>query len=358
MDRLLKKILDLRFEIAAVFLSCYGFFLRASCLWSRELWGDEKYSLKCILGPIKPLLWVLDPNGEQTCFPGYYYVTWPFAELFKTSKWGINIPHILITVIGFYFFYLLCRRHLRSFFAFTVAFLLFMCNQNLVFHAFEFRPYAVLPTLAIGLLFFSERLMDGVYEQWWQKFFLFLLFAFSVFYHPYGLLMSALTLGYVLVRDRSLCRTGRWKACFIFAAITLCLLTPVFLWYASGTVWDISARGIDVFEYIANPAVNGVQFMRDVFGNLTGKPLYCKALVVGVLPFILFVRSRWSAYFIFMGIFIIIPIQLILVSDLQRQYWFLQRQFVWVTPYFAFLVGWIWNDLFQRSKIDQPEEAS
>ncbi|MBF0523117.1 MAG: hypothetical protein HQL24_08695, partial [Candidatus Omnitrophica bacterium] len=70
----IRRIWHWRLEVVAIALSCWGFYLRSLCLFKRELWGDELYSLKCITGPIKPLLWVLNPNGEQICFPGYYYM--------------------------------------------------------------------------------------------------------------------------------------------------------------------------------------------------------------------------------------------------------------------------------------------
>jgi len=34
---------------------------------------------------------------------------------------------------------------------------------------------------------------------------------------------------------------------------------------------------------------------------------------------------------------------MILFIDLRSEYWFLQRQFVWVMPAFALFLGWAWE---------------
>jgi hypothetical protein len=350
MTAILRKLHEWRFELTALILSGWGMWLRYLRLLNRDLWLDERFSLSCITGSIKPLLWKLAPNGERSCFPGYYYLTWPFVQIFKTNKWGINCPHILITALGFYFFYLLCRRYLKSMVAFVFAFLLFVYNDSLIFHAFEFRPYAALSTIAISTLFFSERLMDGAYKSWWKKTSLFFALILFTIYHPYGLLMIVLVFSYLLSRNRSLFQTDEWNNFLKFGAIFLCVAVPIFSWYASGTAGpNADASGmntINEFEFIANPFVNGIQFARDIVGNLLGITTWWKFILFAGLIMALFVRpSQRNSYLVFGSIFVVIPIELILLSDLYKDYWFIQRQFIWTMPYFTLLIACAWEGL-------------
>jgi len=40
-----------------------------------------------------------------------------------------------------------------------IAFVIFACNKTLITHALEIRTYAVLPTLAMGSLYFLHQLI-------------------------------------------------------------------------------------------------------------------------------------------------------------------------------------------------------
>ncbi len=349
---IIQKIYQWRFEFTGIVLSCWGLYLRFLHRLGTEVTGDEHYSFTCIRGEgtLKPLLWEVQRNGEQICFPGYYYTTWPFVKVFGDDRWGMNIPHILMTMLGFYFFYLLCRRYIKHIIPFTVALLCFDYQSNLIFHAFEFRPYTVLTTLALGLLFFFERSMEGAYQNLGKKFWLFLFIVFSVWYHAYGILMVGVIAAYFLAREKNSCQTQRWRDFLKFIVLCLGVSMPIFLFYASGTVWE---KDLDYnpFLYIVNPVVDPVQFMRSVIGNLVGSHPFSKALFLGgILGLFISPSSRKRDYIGFFLFLIIIPIIFILLADIKRNYWFLQRQFVWTMPFFALLVGWMWDGIFDKLK--------
>ena len=46
---------------------------------------------------------------------------------------------------------------------------------------------------------------------------------------------------------------------------------------------------------------------------------------------------------------ILLPIGLIFAMDVYSQYWFIQRQFVFVMPFFAFFVAWSWDAIFLKA---------
>jgi len=101
---------------------------------------------------------------------------------------------------------------------------------------------------------------------------------------------------------------------------------------------NISAN-IHTFQYIPNPLVNFVGFLKAIFGNLIGyKSLYF-LLIIMLLSLILPHKNRNKQIGFFL-LLIVIPITLNLLSSLIIGYWFIQRQFVWVMPFFAFLLGW------------------
>lgn len=140
--------------LIAVFFTALGLYLRAKRLAGRELWTDELWQLAQTVGPFKPI-WHRINVTDFTSFPGAYLLNYPFVNIFGIGKWEVNIPNYFIAFLSFYFLYLLCQKYLKTFLGFFIAFLLLCFNGNLIFHSFELRPYAVLPTLSLGSFYFA-----------------------------------------------------------------------------------------------------------------------------------------------------------------------------------------------------------
>ena len=223
-----------------------------------------------------------------------------------------------------------------------IAFLIVCLNQELIFHSFEIRTYAVLPTLALG----TFCLLDKVFTQEApvKRFTFFGIQAFLVFtiwWHLYGIFMIVLSsLYFAGARLRS---DGLKKVFGETArALAPALIVAMPLWLFS--VFGEKQRMVftHMFEFIPNPLENTVGFLKAIFGNLMGdKRLYILLLgpvLAGLLPH----PDRYKQIGFFLCL-VALPIAALLALDAHNQYWFVQRQFVWVIPYFALYVGWCWE---------------
>ncbi len=396
----------------ASILTCYGLFLRLRLLHTRQFWGDEIYQFQCMQGTFKPF-WFYHTYGDYTTFPGEYILHYPLVSAFGMNKWMLALPHLLLTVLGFYLLFLLCRIYMRSWVGFTVAFLIYALNDNLIFHSLEFRPYAVLPVAALGSLYIAHRLSEGFKTiSLPGQCLTALLILFIINYHAYGILVFTLPLIFVLITTK---RLLPWR--FLIVVLTLSL--SVWLWYASynhlgfaskteGSVTKSSFSGLglntdallidlmnngyidknstlqdkvrsdlnnpsdmklghafevqknkiytilkqspvpqplrNTFDFIPNPLVRPLAFLKAVVGNLIGnRALYF--LLIGF--FLAFVSpSHRFKKFLFLFILVMLPLLLILYVDVKSHYWYLQRQFIWVMGFFSLWIGWAWDGLY------------
>jgi hypothetical protein len=124
----------------------------------------------------------------------------------------------------------------------------------------------------------------------------------------------------------------------------------LFIWYFSGTWWEaIRGGGINTFDFYPNPSSSlsdFSRFFRQISFNLMAHKHYGqKHLALGVwIAFLLPHRDRLKQIGFFL-LMIVLPIELILSSDLSSGYWFLDRQFVWVMSLYAFFLGWCWDSI-------------
>lgn len=334
---------------AALFFTFLGLYLRFKRLAGRELWCDELSQLSNTIGPFKPI-WQRPSLGEFTYFPGEYLLDYPFVRFFGSSKWIINIPHYLVTLLGFYFLYLICQKHLKTFLGFVIAFLIFCFNGGLIFHSFEFRPYAVLPTLSLASFYFSEMIVSERYQlSTLKKFLIGGFFIFVIIYHVYGIMIVGLCLLYFIVLEASKRSYGeviKDLLPFLLSAGLLGFL--LFIWYASRTTLaDFQGGNRNTFDFYPNPLSDFTRFFRQVFANLMAHKQYGqKHLALGIwISFLLPHKDRFKQIGFFL-LMIVLPIELILVSDARSGYWFLDRQFVWVMSLYAFFLGWCWDTIF------------
>lgn len=331
----------------AIFFTILGFYFRINMLAGRCNWsGDEQYQWEHTIGPFKPF-WLRISNGENNCFRGDYFLTYPFVQLFGTNIWGVSIPHMIATLLGFYCLYLICQRHIKTIWGFFMAFMIFTFNNELIYHAFELRPYAVLATLGLAIFYMTETLVSHQYAvSSLKKFFIGSFFWLTILYHAYGILIVALCTVFFVLAERSKFSWSQiFKRIWLFYFILGLTALPIWVWYAS---YNLGRRISDIiltFEYIPNPMVDTIGFLKGVLGNLMGfKPFY--VLLGGPILSILLPHALRLKQLGFALVLIILPISLLLISNLIGGYWFLQRQFIWVTALFGFFVAWCWEGVW------------
>lgn len=120
------------------------------------------------------------------------------------------------------------------------------------------------------------------------------------------------------------------------------LLVAMPLWIYSTFFAHLGYRSEDVFQYIPNPLINLLGFLKGIFGNLVGnKKLYF--LLAGLFfPLIFPYKERFKQMGLLL-LLVIIPIELLLIAAMEVQYWFIQRHFLWCVPFFALFLGWAWD---------------
>lgn len=336
-----------RYEIITVIFTAYGMYLRFICLANREFWIDEQYSLKFMQEAFKPF-WQRLNYSDYTYFPGEYIINWLFVFIFKANKWGIAIPHILFTFLGFYLLYLICKRYFYSVFAWVVTFALVAVHRELIFHSFELRPYAVLPSLALAAFYFTEEIVSNRYSiALARKILIGCFFIFTVIFHTYGTIILFFVFIYFLLRESKKRAFGDIiKHCYRFMFVVIIIGLPLYLWYSVGNSSVINGIGYDTFQYIPNPLVNFFAFTKSNLCNLIGNKVLYPLAVLLIFPWILPYRERLQQID-FLFVLVVLPIIFILCVDILVKYWFVQRQFIWVMPLFAFFIGWCINSFIE-----------
>lgn len=353
-------------KLIALLLCLYGLYLRFKLYTQRELNTDELNQLNYTTSDHILPFWNKYTAAELTAFPGDYLLTLPFIKVLGTSKWAIAVPHIIVTVIGFYFLYLICARYLKTALAWVITFSILALNSTLQYHSFELRPYAVLPTLYLAVFYFSETIVCN-YQQTSRskKFLIGLFFVLVVVYHAYGIMMIALCLFYFILsesKDRPFISSLRLIAPFAIGFSLIAL--PLFLWYATriSDAYDYEAfvaRNLNTFDYIPNPLTALNNFFRSVFNYLMGYKKI-KFLINGIILCLLIPHPERFKQIGFFLVLIILPLECILSADVHTGYWFVQRQFIWIVPLYAFFIGWCWDSIFQsavkfcKQKFHQP----
>ena len=340
----------------------WGMVLRCDRFERREIGGDELYQLRYAVGPFQPF-WERKSWGDCTCYPGDYLVTYPFLKLFglhtiantvvpvytfgHLEKWLLISPHILSTILGFYFLYLLGRRYFKTLWGFLIAASIFSFHHDLIFHSLELRPYAVLQTLPFATLYFCDKAVCNFGSlATFKKFLLGLFFIFVILFHAYGILIFGCCAAFALLyhREKSEVKTN-FKNIFIFFAVVFLIALPIYFWYASGdpySTFGTNQSRFNTFDYISNPLQNAVAFLKAILGNLFGnKKFYFLLAGIPIAAFLSYPEKRPQIFFFLVAV--VLPIELIFLMDVLRGYWFLQRQFVWVVSLFAFFLGWVWD---------------
>jgi len=324
----------------------YGMYLRLKGLTPNSLWNDELNQLKVMKGSFFDLLINLPKNELNSYLNLDHFLIYPFFKFFSYNKIGLAIPHIIAAIFTFYFLFLNCKRLFKTNFAYVIVFWIFSVNTTLIRHAVEIRPYAVLPGLALAVFYFTELLANNINMTSKKKNAIYIFLFVAICFHTYGIFIVFVCYAFSVL--------SRWKKDFIKMFFTrnikrllsmLAIALPYWFYNVLGPLHiDVSVSNYDPFVFIPSPVTNSIGFLKGVFGTLVGFRLNYLFLPILLVPFILPYKERFKQI-IFFFVLILLSVFLVLVGDLIGGYWFMQRQFIWVMPFFALLLGWIIDSL-------------
>lgn len=335
--------------ISAVTISSYALYLRVMYLKGHTLWADEYHQLRQMHGSFLDLLKSLPKYEFCAYLSGDFYLTYPFFKMFSFNRWGLAIPHIIVTVIGFYFLYLLCKQYFKTLWGYLVTFLIVCFNATMIQHATEIRIYAVLPTLSLMSLYFSLMVTSGDGLTTTKRKVAFACFFIAlIWFHVYGIGIFAVSMLFsVFLRSRDKDFVELLKRLSKFVFVILCITMPLWLFSVFGPHFKYRSLELDMFQFIPNPLVDPAGFLKGIFGNLVGFKKFYPLLIGVFFPFIFSYEKRLQQVGFFL-IMILLPVTLVFLSDVRSGYWFVQRQFIWVMPLFAFFLGWTWDSLIMH----------
>ena len=165
-------------QILVLFISAYALYLRLLKLNNHTLWCDEGFQLRIMKGSFITMINSLPQWEFCSYLSGDYILIYPFFKIFSYNKWGLAIPHILATILGFWLLYLICKRYFKTIWGYLITFTIVCFNATLINHATEIRTYAVLPTLALACFYLAQKLIDqninmNIRKNWLSELFFF-----------------------------------------------------------------------------------------------------------------------------------------------------------------------------------------
>jgi len=330
----------------------YGMYLRVTRLERYDFSPDEIWQLKAMEG--KSFLEMVQflPRWEFFSYlSGDYYLIYPFFRIFEYDRLGLAIPHFISAVLGFYLLYRVGRLHFKTPFGYIISFLIIAFNSNMIYHATEIRVYAVLPTLSLGAyLIIHSMISDNEKIQPLKKWLFDLKLVLITLFHVYGVFIVFFPLVY-LIWDSRRANDYMQKLKFMMKHLLIVgvLTAPIWLYSVFGphNDWYKLDHGEDLtFAFIPNPMINFIGFLKGIVGNLVGyKKFYVFLIGIAGLLIIPYPLREKLRQIVLTIIMILIPIGVILILDIRHGYWFVQRQFIWVMPFFALFLGWIWDSL-------------
>ncbi|MDD5005692.1 MAG: hypothetical protein PHS33_04230 [Candidatus Omnitrophica bacterium] len=327
--------------VIVLLIVSFGMYLRFVNRSNKELSMDEPYQINTM----KVSLWYAISDARRIMqFPGDVLLVYPFYKLFGENKWGLAIPHIIITILGFYLLYILCGKYFKTTWGYIIAFSLVALNNNLISHAFEIRPYAVLANLGIAVFVIMQYIFEKESPSRIMKVLISIFIITVILFHLYGSLIIFFAYLFHILFSRKE-NTIRY---FIskhlkYYGVSLLIALPIWYYFAFGSdksyLKSFTQTSEGSFEYIHRGII---PMAKGIFGNLICfKKLYF--LLAGLIFAFLIPHKERLKQIMFFIVMIMLPIGLILLSSIIYKYWFLPRQFVWAMPLFAFLIGWCWN---------------
>jgi len=325
--------------VAFIPLLFWGMYRRT--LWRAQynMWVDERGQARLMGATFMDMIENFPKSEYAAYLSGDFIFMWPWVHWFGPSnKWLLAIPHAIVTLLGFWVFYLICKKYMKTIWGCLIAFAVFAFNEELRIHAYEVRPYAVLPTLSLASFYFQHKLiLEPETLKKWQKWAMGLFFLVTILYHAYGIMIAFLPtiffLGLIL-REPNFWQ--RFKKIFLYFLPIVILAAPLWIISIFGHHLIVSAYG--TFEYTPNPIVDPIAFLKFIFGNLTGYRKFYAFLPVLVLGFALPSPRRYKIIGFF-TVLIALPLALIFLADVRSGYWFIQRQWIWAIPFYHLTLG-------------------
>ena len=314
--------------------------------------GDEtaQYSLTKNRGLLP--VWRNDMKFDDvTPFPGHYLFLYPFIKNYDIHNFVIRTPPLTMQILVFILLFFACRPFYKTWLGFAVAYTIVALNTTLTIHAFELRPYSVLPTLALISFYYADLIIrQDVRLLITQKILCTFLYVFICAFYAYGIFIAILPILYQWIANQCWKPEVRRSFDCNFLGKLVLISFCVWGWYAGGMIWKYIQRdsamvlsGYNTFAYIPNPATDCIAFIKSVFGNLMGrKELYILLIGFGFIPFLeRKERLQMIAFFI---VLVVLPVGLSCLLSVTAHYAFLQRHFSWAIPFFAVFIGWLWDN--------------
>lgn len=322
--------------IVLLLITVWGMYLRYERRKS-DLWVDELYQIRSMNISLAATLadsrMVIDGIGD-------YLLIYPFYKLFGDNKWGLAVPHIIVTILGFYLFYILCSKYFRVEWTYIVTFSIFAANYTLIRHAFEIRPYTVLVTLSIATFIVMQYIFEKESVSMFKRILIAMFIGITFLFHTFGMVILFFSYIFHLIVSRN-SRSARdlfFKHLKYYGWIIV-ISFPIWWYTASNYLPRLIEVKEDTFMY-SGKGIIGV--LKAIFGNLTGQKVFYLLLPGIVISFFLPHKERFKKVMFFF-IQIIIPISLVLSASIIFKWAFIQRHFIWAIPLFIFLIGWSWE---------------
>lgn len=322
----------------------YGMYLRLLTLWQTPLAGDALFQASLLEGDFLGLIKILPKMEVSSYLSGDHYLAYPFFKVFSYNKYGLAIPHIIATVVGFYLFYRISKKYLRTAAGSIISFSILSLNATLILHATEIRAYPVLTTLSLAAFYLSGIIVErNTALSVKQKIWIGIFFVLAIWFHPLMIVMIIPAWIFSLasranVDSYSIILKDAGK----FICAVLCVAMP--LWIFNAVTPHLQMRA-DPFQYIPSPLKDCTGFLKGVFGNLIGYKLLYPLLPGIFIPFFIPLRDRFKQI-AFLFILVFLPLSILLLGAVHGRHWFVQRQFAGIIPFFALFLGMSWESLF------------
>jgi len=316
-----------------------------------NFWQDENHQINQIPSSLSAIMHA----RFDIQFSGDNILLSPFYKVFGKNKWGLAIPHIMVTLLGFYLFYLLCRTYFRTIGGYLIAFSLFAYNYNLIKHAFELRPYSVLVTLSMASFLICKYIIENEKPPIIIRILVCLFIFIASFFH----LWSAYSLFFNYAFHLLMSRKNKSIRSVLYShakyyGITIIIIIPL-LWKVLSVPHYSWGSVPETFEFIHKGII---PIAKGVFGNITGPRIFYPLLIGLIISFFVPHKERIKQIMFFM-VLIVIPVAGLLMLCIIHPYWFIQRHFIWTVPLFAFFLGWCWDSIiiYAMGKFQRPKKV-
>lgn len=321
--------------------------------------GDEFFTIQNLNYPWHTYFFKILPSMEYH-YPGTYLLIYPLGQL-STNPYFLFLPFLAISVA---FYLLLAKIDWWRLFNFkqevsvfpqwinVIACGLIAVNQTQHIHSFEMRPYSTLSLLALLALWCTWVIFHGRSFKWRYVFGL----SAILLFHNFGILMIFLSAFYLTVyfflgsnpKNRFKNIVKRLKIPFQTIVVASLISFPLIFFYFQGGHSHLLNTGLaKKSEKLVNFDRNTHEFIQQGWRGFeqvaalcygfSGKQRMLRGYVVALMflgSLVIIFKKHWAALS-FLVIFVATPLIVIYLSALYSGYWFIQRQFVWVMPFWA-----------------------